>query len=93
LIREGRGDGAAYPNLQYQKALVEAGGSVHYLRKTLATAVAATVLVANAYAQSAKPIRGTDSYISTENEPAPKLIADRPVPEALARGPFISTTE
>ena len=39
-------------------------------------------------AHSAKDIRGASPYISVENEPAPKLIVDPPVREALAQGVF-----
>jgi hypothetical protein len=36
--------------------------------------------------QSAKEIRGATPYAAIENEPAPKLIVDPPIPEALAQG-------
>jgi hypothetical protein len=60
------------------------------LVKTLAAAaVAAGTLLANsAFAQSAREIRGASPYIAVENEPAPKLIVDPPLPEALAQGVF-----
>jgi len=55
---------------------------------TLAAAVAATVLATSAFAQSAKDVRGANPYIEIPNEPAPKLIVDSPLPEALAQGIF-----
>jgi hypothetical protein len=56
------------------------------LIKTLATAVAATVLATGAFAQTAREIRGPSPYVAVENEPAPKLIVDPPIPEGLALG-------
>jgi hypothetical protein len=53
-----------------------------------ATVAASTMLAASALAQSAKDIRGASPYIAIENEPAPKLIVDPPLPEALAQGVF-----
>jgi Family of unknown function (DUF6130) len=38
--------------------------------------------------QSSREIRGASPYIAIENEPAPKLIVDPPLPEALAQGVF-----
>lgn len=58
------------------------------LIKTLAAATAATLLAASAVAQSAREIRGATPYAAIENEPAPKLIVDPPIPEALAQGIF-----
>jgi putative SOS response-associated peptidase YedK len=46
------------------------------------------VLATSAFAQSAKDIRGANPYIEIPNEPAPKLIVDPPLPEALAQGIF-----
>jgi hypothetical protein len=37
-------------------------------------------------AQSAKDVRGASPYIEIENEPAPKLIVDAPLPNLLDRG-------
>jgi hypothetical protein len=56
----------------------------------LAAAAVGTVLAAGAFAadDSAKSIRGASPYIAIENEPAPKLIVDPPLPEALALGVF-----
>ena len=56
--------------------------------KTLAAAAAATVLATSAFAQSAREIRGASPYVAIENEPAPKLIVDPPLPEGLAQGVF-----
>jgi len=58
------------------------------LIKTLVAAAAATVLTASAFAQSAREIRGGSPYVAIENEPAPKLIVDPPLPEGLAQGVF-----
>jgi hypothetical protein len=58
------------------------------LIKTLVAATAATVLVTNAFAQSAREVRGGSPYVAIENEPAPKLIVDPPLPEGLAQGVF-----
>ena len=56
--------------------------------KTLAAAAAITVLATSAFAQSAREIRGPSPYLAIENEPAPKLIVDPPLPEGLAQGVF-----
>jgi hypothetical protein len=53
------------------------------LTKTLAAVAAGTLL-----ATSAKEIRGASPYVAIENEPAPKLIVDPPLPEGLAQGVF-----
>src|SRR5919107_3245462 len=58
------------------------------LTKTLATAAAATVLATSAFSQSAREIRGASPYVAIENEPAPKLIVDPPLPEGLAIGVY-----
>ncbi|MGQ0584167.1 MAG: DUF6130 family protein [Reyranella sp.] len=54
----------------------------------LAAATTGTVLAMSAFAQSAKEIRGTTPYAAIENEPAPKLIVDPPIPAALTQGVF-----
>ena len=56
------------------------------LIKTLAAIAAGTVLATSAFAQSAKDIRGASPYVAIENEPAPKLIVDPPLPDQLALG-------
>src|SRR5215469_10905550 len=48
--------------------------------------VASTLLAAIAFAQSAKEIRGASPFVPIENEPAPKLIVDPPLPDLLAQG-------
>ncbi len=58
------------------------------LIKTLAAVAAGTVLATSAFAQSAREIRGPTPYLAIENEPAPKLIVDPPLPEGLAQGIF-----
>ena len=58
-------------------------------KKFAAVAIAAsTVIAASAFAQSAKEIRGASPYIAIEDEPAPKLIVDPPLTDALAQGVF-----
>jgi hypothetical protein len=56
------------------------------LIKTLAAVAAGTVLATSAFAQSAREVRGPSPYAAIENEPAPKLIVDPPLPAALALG-------
>jgi len=59
------------------------------LIKTLAAVAAGAVLLAaSAFAQSARGTRGASPYVEIENEPAPKLIVDRPLPGPLAQGIF-----
>jgi hypothetical protein len=58
------------------------------LIKTLAAAAAAIALATSAFAQSAREIRGASPYLAIENEPAPRLIVDPPLPEGLAQGIF-----
>ena len=56
--------------------------------KKLVLAAAGAVLATSAFAQSAKDIRGASPYIELTNEPAPRLIVDPPVADALAQGIF-----
>lgn len=56
------------------------------LIKTLATVAAGTVLATSAFAQSASETRGTSPFVAIENEPAPKLLVNSPLPGPLARG-------
>ena len=59
------------------------------IRMIAAAAVAAgPMLVTTAFAQNAKELRGASPYVAVENEPAPKLIVDAPLPEGLAQGVF-----
>jgi hypothetical protein len=54
--------------------------------KTLAAVAAGAMLATSAFAQSAREVRGPSPYIAIENEPAPRLIVDPPLPDPLARG-------
>src|SRR5437868_2177779 len=56
------------------------------LIRMLAALAAGTVLATSAFAQSARDVRGDSPYVAIENEPAPKLIVDPPLPDQLARG-------
>jgi hypothetical protein len=56
------------------------------LIKTLAAVAAGTLLATSAFAQSAREVRGASPYVAIENEPAPKLIVDPPLPGQLAQG-------
>ena len=58
------------------------------IMKTIVAVAASAVLITNAFAQSAREIRGASPYIAIDNEPAPKLIVDPPIPEGLAQGIF-----
>jgi hypothetical protein len=49
-------------------------------------AVAASCFIENVLAQSAQEIRGPSPYVAIENEPAPRLIVDPPLPDQLAKG-------
>ena len=66
---------------------------MNMITKTVVAVAAGTMLATsafaqNAFAQSAKEIRGGSPYVAIENEPAPKLIVDPPLPEGLAQGVF-----
>ncbi len=57
------------------------------LISTLAALAAAIVLATSALAQSAMEVHGPSPFVvAIENEPAPKLIVDAPLPGPLARG-------
>jgi uncharacterized protein DUF6130 len=58
------------------------------LNKALAAIAAGAALGTSAFAQSAREVRGTSPYVAIENEAAPKLIMDPPLPEGLAQGVF-----
>jgi Family of unknown function (DUF6130) len=58
------------------------------LIKALAAVAAGTVLATGAFAQSAREVRGPSLYVAVENEPAPKLVVDPPLPGPLAQGAF-----
>lgn len=54
----------------------------------LAALAVGVMLPANAFAQTAREIRGPTPYAEIENEPPPKLIVDPPLPEGLKIGVF-----
>jgi hypothetical protein len=54
--------------------------------KTLATTVAAIVLTASAFAQTAQDLRGRTPFIPIGKEPPAQLVVDSPNPQALAVG-------
>jgi len=56
------------------------------LIKTLAAVAASTLLATSAFAQSAKEGPSHPPILPIQNEPAPKLIVDPPLPGPLARG-------
>jgi len=58
------------------------------IMKTIVAVAAGAVLTTNAFAQSAREIRGASAYAAIENEPAPRLIVDPPLPGPLAQGVF-----
>jgi uncharacterized protein DUF6130 len=71
---------------EYFPDLTAGKNAMTVLLKTLAAALAGTLLATSTFAQSAREIRGPSPYIPIENEPAPKLIVDPPLPDPLARG-------
>ncbi len=56
--------------------------------RAVAAVVAGTMLATSTFAQTAKEVRGGSPYVAIENEPAPKLIVDPPLPEGLKIGVF-----
>jgi hypothetical protein len=56
------------------------------LIRMLTLIAACTVLATSACAQSAKAVRGASPYAAIDNESAPKLIVDPPLPDQLAMG-------
>ena len=52
----------------------------------LLTGAALAASPTNAFAESAREVRGASPLNAIENEPAPKLIVDPPLPDQLARG-------
>lgn len=58
------------------------------LAQTLAAVAVGAVLATSAFAQNAREIRGPTPYAEIENEPAPRLIVDPPLPGPLAKGVF-----
>jgi len=53
--------------------------------KLLALTMTGTLAIP-AFAQSAKEVRGASPYIELNDEPAPKLIVDSPLPDLLDQG-------
>jgi hypothetical protein len=74
--------------LENRNSTLIKGDNAMTLIRMLAATAAVTVLATSAFAQSAREIRGATPYAAIENEPAPKLIVDPPIPEALAQGIF-----
>ncbi len=56
------------------------------LIETLAAIAAAILLATSAFAESAKEVRGQSPFVAVDNEPAPTLIVESPLPGPLARG-------
>jgi hypothetical protein len=54
--------------------------------KTFAAVAACIVLTTSAVAQSTREVRGRSPYVAIQNEPAPGLILDPPLPGPLAHG-------
>lgn len=52
----------------------------------VAAAIARNALVSFASAQSAHDIRGASPYVAIQDEAAPRLIVDPPIPASLAQG-------
>jgi hypothetical protein len=58
------------------------------MKALIMAAIAAGTLATTVYGQTAREIRGASPYVAIENEPAPRLIVDDPLPEGLALGVF-----
>src|SRR3954466_5377129 len=56
------------------------------LIKTFAAVATGTVFATSAFAQSGTEIGSLSPLVAIENEPAPRLIVDPPLPDPLARG-------
>ena len=54
--------------------------------KSLGAAPAGVLLATSAFAQSAREVRGPSPFVALENEPAPRLVVDPPLPDQLAEG-------
>jgi len=59
---------------------------MHTFFLCLAAFAVCRIVAAESSAQSAKDIRGPSPLLAIENEPAPKLIVDPPLPEPLSLG-------
>jgi hypothetical protein len=55
-------------------------------RVAVAAVAGGALLATNAFAQSAREVRGSTPYLAIENEPPPKLIVDPPLAAGLAQG-------
>ena len=55
-------------------------------RLAFAALAGGALLATNAFAQSAREVRGSTPYLAIENEPPPKLIVDPPLAAGLAQG-------
>ena len=55
-------------------------------RLAFAAVAGGALLTTNAFAQSAREVRGSTPYLAIENVPPPKLIADPPLAAGLAQG-------
>jgi uncharacterized protein DUF6130 len=67
--------------------MIQRRESMTMLIKTLLAVAVGTVLTTSALAQSAREVRAPSPFaVAVENEPAPKLIVDPPLPGPLARG-------
>ena len=55
-------------------------------RLAFAAVAGGALLAPNAFAQSAREVRGSTPYLAIENEPPPKLIVDPPLAAGLAQG-------
>ena len=55
-------------------------------RLAFAAVAGGALLATNAFAQSAREVRGSTPYLAIENEPPPKLIVDPPLAAGLAQG-------
>src|SRR5262245_6199069 len=71
-------------------ATSEGESAMTMLIKTIAAAATGTMLATSALAcdHSAMTVRGASPYVAIENEPAPRLIVDPPLPEGLVQGVF-----
>ena len=58
------------------------------LIKTLVAVTAGLLFPTSAFAESAREVRSPSPLVAIENEPAPKLIVDPPLPDGLAQGVF-----
>src|SRR5688572_17074087 len=55
-------------------------------RLAFAAVAGGALLATNAFAQSAREVRGSTPYLAIENEPPPKMIVDPPLAAGLAQG-------